>query len=146
MWCKSLTLEKYISYGMKWFFSPPFFVCVSLFAFKLTRRQTYTYTVGLYTRPEIKSWPDVKFCAHARCVLPRCFFLRLYFLEIPSLYTQMIVKVQGSLTLLQIKICFRRISITFINGVHAILWILMYRNVKLCELRRRNSLSPNFGF
>ena len=25
------------------------------------------------TRPEIKSWPDIKFCAHAHCVLPRCF-------------------------------------------------------------------------
>ena len=24
MWCKSLPLEKYISYRMKWFFSPPF--------------------------------------------------------------------------------------------------------------------------
>ena len=53
MWCQRLTLEKYISYGMKWFFSPPF-LSVSLFAFNLTRRQNYTYTVGLYTRPEIK--------------------------------------------------------------------------------------------
>ena len=41
MWCKSLTLEKYISYRMKWFFRPLF----CLF---------------------------VKFCAHAQCVLPRC--------------------------------------------------------------------------
>ena len=24
------------------------------------------------TRPEIKSWSDIKFCAHAHCVLPRC--------------------------------------------------------------------------
>ena len=53
MWCQRLTLEKYISYGMIFF--APFFVCVSLFAFNLTRRQNYTYTVGLYTTPEIKS-------------------------------------------------------------------------------------------
>ena len=56
------------------FFSP-FFVCFSLFAFKLVlvRQQCYAYAIGLYTRPEIKSWPDVKFCAHAHCVLPRCY-------------------------------------------------------------------------
>ena len=30
------------------------------------------YAIGLYTTPEIKSWPDIKFCAHAHCVLPRC--------------------------------------------------------------------------
>ena len=34
--------------------------------------QAYAYAIGLLTRPEIKSWPDVKFCAHAQCVLPRC--------------------------------------------------------------------------
>ena len=46
----------------------PLFVCFSLFAFKLGA----TSKLCLYTRPEIKSWPDVKFCAHAQCVLPRC--------------------------------------------------------------------------
>lgn len=30
--------------------------------------------------------------------------------------------IQGSLTLIQIKMCFRRIWITFINGTYAILW------------------------
>ena len=34
----------------------------------LARRQSYAYAIGLYTRPEIKSWPDIKFCAHAHCV------------------------------------------------------------------------------
>ena len=53
-------------------FFVPFFVRFSLFAFNLTRRQSYAYAIGLYTRPEIKSWPDVKFCAHAQCVLLRC--------------------------------------------------------------------------
>ena len=44
-----------------------------LFAFKLgaTAKLCLRY-IGLYTRPKIKSWPDVKFCAHAHCVLPRC--------------------------------------------------------------------------
>ena len=30
-----------------------------------------SHEIGLFTRPEIKGWPDVKFCAHAQCVLPR---------------------------------------------------------------------------
>ena len=72
MWCKSLTLEKYISFRMKWFFSPPFLSVSPFLLLNLVRRQCYAYAVGLYTRPEIKSWSDVKFCAHAHCVLPRC--------------------------------------------------------------------------
>ena len=72
MWCKSLTLEKYISFRMKWFFSPPFLSVSPFLHLNLARRQSYAYAVGLYTRPEIKSWPDVKFCAHAQCILPRC--------------------------------------------------------------------------
>ena len=72
MWCKSLTLEKYISFRMKWFFSPPFLSVSPFLLSNLARRQCYAYSIGLYTRPEIKSWPDVKFCAHAQCVLPRC--------------------------------------------------------------------------
>ena len=31
-----------------------------------------THEIGIFTRSEIKGWPDVKFCAHAQCVLPRC--------------------------------------------------------------------------
>ena len=72
MWCKSLTLEKYISFRMKWFFSPPFLSVSPFLLLNLVRRQCYAYAIGLYTRPEIKSWPDVKFCAHAHCSLPRC--------------------------------------------------------------------------
>ena len=72
MWCKSLTLEKYISFRMKWFFSPPFLSVSPFLLLNLARRQSYAYAVGLYTRPEIKSWPDVKFWPHAQCVLPRC--------------------------------------------------------------------------
>ena len=72
MWCKSLTLEKYISFRMKWFFSPPFLSGSPFLLLNLVRRRCYAYAVGLYTRPEIKSWPDVKFCAHAHCVLPQC--------------------------------------------------------------------------
>ena len=49
-------------------FLAPFFVCFALFAFKLGA----TAKLCLYTRPEIKSWPDIKFCAHAHYVLPRC--------------------------------------------------------------------------
>ena len=72
MWCKSLTLEKYISFRMKWFFAPPFLSVSSFLLLNMVRRQCHAYAIGLYTRPEIKSWPDVKFCAHAQCVLPRC--------------------------------------------------------------------------
>ena len=72
MWCTSLTLEKYISYRMKWFLSPPFLSVSPFSLLNLARRQCYAYAIGLYTRPEIKSWPDVKFYAHAHCVLPRC--------------------------------------------------------------------------
>ena len=72
MWCKSLTLEKYISFRMKWFFSPPFLSVSPFLLLNLVRRRCYAYAIGLYTRPEIKSWPDVQFCAHAHCVLPRC--------------------------------------------------------------------------
>ena len=55
-------------------FFAPFFVCFSLFAFKLgaTAMLCVRTVIGLFTRPEIKSSPDVKFCAHAQCVLPRC--------------------------------------------------------------------------
>ena len=76
MWCKSLTLEKYISFRIKWFFSPPFLSVTPFLLLNLVRRQCYAYAIGLYTRPEIKSWPDVKFCAHAQCVLPRCWFIQ----------------------------------------------------------------------
>ena len=31
-----------------------------------------THEIGLFTRSEMKGRPDVKFCAHAQCVLPRC--------------------------------------------------------------------------
>ena len=61
MWCKSLTLEKYISFRMKWFFSSPFLSVSSFLLLNLARRQSYAYTIGLYTRPEIKSRPDLKF-------------------------------------------------------------------------------------
>ena len=57
---------------MKWLFSPPFLSVSPFLLLNLVRRQCYAYAIGLYTRPEIKSWPDVKFCAHAHCVLPRC--------------------------------------------------------------------------
>ena len=72
MWCKRLTLEKCISFRMKWFFSPPFLSVSPFLLLNLARRQSYAYAIGLYTRPEIKSWPDVKFCVHAQCVLPQC--------------------------------------------------------------------------
>ena len=72
MWYKSLTLEKFISFRMKWFFSPPFLSVSPFLLLNLARRQCYAYAIGLFTRLEIKSWPDVKFCAHAQCVLPRC--------------------------------------------------------------------------
>ena len=57
---------------MKWFFGPPFLSVSPFLLLNLARRQSYAYAIGLYTRPEIKSWPDLKFCAHAHCVLPRC--------------------------------------------------------------------------
>ena len=61
---------------LKWFFWPPFFFCFALFAFKLgATAMLCLLIIGLYTRPEIKSWPDVKFCAHAQCVLPRCWLI-----------------------------------------------------------------------
>ena len=72
MWCKSLTLEKYVCYRMKWFFSPPFLSVSPFLLLNLARWQRYAYAIALFTRPEIKSWPDVKICAHAQCVLPRC--------------------------------------------------------------------------
>ena len=72
MWCKSLTLEKFISFRIKWLFSPSFLSVSPYLLLNLARRQCYAYAIGLYTRLEIKSWPDVKFCAHAPCVLPRC--------------------------------------------------------------------------
>ena len=72
MWCKSLRIEKYISFRMKWFFGPPFLSVSPFLLLNLARRQSYAYAIGLYTRPEIKSRPDIKFCAHAHCVLPRC--------------------------------------------------------------------------
>ena len=78
MWCKSLTLEKYISFRIKWFFSPPFLSVSPFLLLNLVRRQCHAYAIGLYTRPEITSWPDVKFCAHAHCVLPRCCFVYLW--------------------------------------------------------------------
>ena len=72
MWCKSLTLEKYISFRMKWVFSPSFLSVSPFLLSNLVRRECYAYSIGLHTRPERKSWPDVKFCVHAQCVLPRC--------------------------------------------------------------------------
>ena len=75
MWCKSFTREKYMSFRMKWFFPPPFVPVSPFLLLNLVRRQCYAYAIGLYTRPEIKSWPDVKFCTHAQCVLPRCWYL-----------------------------------------------------------------------
>ena len=54
-------------------FRQVYFLSVSPFLLlNLARRQSYAYAISLYTRPEIKSWRDVKFCAHAQCVLPRC--------------------------------------------------------------------------
>jgi len=67
---------------MKWFFSPPFLSVSPFLLSNLAQRQCYAYSIGLYTRPEIKSWPDVKFCAHAQCVLPRC-WLRVHALLFP---------------------------------------------------------------
>ena len=72
---KSLRIEKYISFRMKWFFWPPFLSVSPFSLLNLARRQSYAYAIGLYTKPEIKSWPDIKFCAHAHCVLPRGFGL-----------------------------------------------------------------------
>ena len=57
---------------MKWFFSPPFLSVSPFLLLNLVRRQCYAYAIGLYTRPEIKSLPDVEFFALAQCVLPRC--------------------------------------------------------------------------
>ena len=85
MWCKSLTLEKYISFRRKWFFWPPFLSVSPFLLLNLARRQCYAYAIGLYTRPEIKSWPDVKFCAHAQCVLPRCYVHKTKFKRTSSL-------------------------------------------------------------
>ena len=53
-------------------FSPPFLSVSPFLLLNLVQRQCYAYAIGLYIRPEIKSWLDVKFCAHAQCVLPRC--------------------------------------------------------------------------
>ena len=53
-------------------FSPPFLSVSPFLLLSLARRQSYACAIDLYTRPEIKSWPDIKFCAHAQCVLPRC--------------------------------------------------------------------------
>ena len=53
------------------FLAPFFFSSVSPFLLlNLARRQCYAYALGLFTRPEIKSWPDVKLSAHAHCILP----------------------------------------------------------------------------
>ena len=54
-------------------FAPPFLSVSPFLLLNLVRRQCYAYAIGLYTRPEIKSWPNVKFCAHEQCVLPRCY-------------------------------------------------------------------------
>ena len=56
-------------------------------------------------------------------VLFICDLPQVVLLEIASPSTQITAKVQGSLTLPQIKI-FRRIWITFIDGAYTILWIL----------------------
>ena len=100
MWCKSLTLEKYISFQMKWFFSPPFLSVSSFLLLNLVRRQCYAYATGLYTRPEIKSWPDVKFCAHAQCVLPRCYhdLIPVYQLQLLGQFWQLTPKLLTSIT------------------------------------------------
>ena len=101
MWCKSLTLEKYISFRMKWFFSPPFLSVSPFLLLNLVRRQCYAYAIGLYTRTEIKSWLDVKFCAHAHCVLPQCCLcvtLRVEFLSKNSLHCHVIGSMSCSLT------------------------------------------------
>ena len=47
---------------MKWFFSPPFFVCFSLFALNSARRQCYAYAIGLFTGPEKKADRMLNFC------------------------------------------------------------------------------------
>ena len=73
MWCTRLTLEKYISFRLKWFFSRPFLSVSPFLLLNLVRRQSYAYAIGLFSRPEIKNWPDITFCAHAQCVSPRCF-------------------------------------------------------------------------
>ena len=57
---------------MKRFFPPPFLSVSPFLLLNLVRRQCYAYAIGLYSRPEIKSWPDVKFCAHAQCLLSQC--------------------------------------------------------------------------
>ena len=57
---------------MKWFFSPPFLSVSPFLLLNFARRQSCAYVIGLYTSPEIKSWPDVKFFAHVQCVLLRC--------------------------------------------------------------------------
>ena len=56
---------------MKWFFRPLLSVS-PFFLLNLARWQCYAYTIGLFTRPRIKSWPEDTFCALAQCVLPRC--------------------------------------------------------------------------
>ena len=91
MWCKSLTPEKYIKIYKIYCRFAPFFVCFSLSAFKLGATAMFcSRNIGLYTRPEIKSWPDVKFCAHAQCVLPRCY-------QKPVEFTQKLITPYGFL-------------------------------------------------
>ena len=75
---------------MKWFFWPPFLSVSPFLLLNLARRQCHAYAIGLYTRPEIKSWPDVKFCAHAQCVLPRCY-------QKPVEFTQKLITPYGFL-------------------------------------------------
>ena len=85
MWCKRLTLEKYIRHRMKWFFSPPFLSVSAFLLLNLAKRQCYAYVIGLFTRPEIKIWPHVIFCDHAQCVLPRCcvrYIVFVFYLEL----------------------------------------------------------------
>ena len=53
MWWKSLTLEKYISYGSD-FFRPLFLSVSAVLLLNLALRQCYAYAIGLFTRPEIK--------------------------------------------------------------------------------------------
>ena len=53
-------------------FSPLFLSVSAILLLNLAQRQCYAYVIGLFTRPEIKSWLDVRFCGHAQCVLPRC--------------------------------------------------------------------------
>ena len=45
---------------MKRFFSPPFMSVSPFLPLNLARWQRYAYAIALFTRPEIKSWPDVK--------------------------------------------------------------------------------------